>query len=276
VHYLDMTLDDVGPKSDPSAYHVINFNHGAGPRVVDQHALVVELGPQTGYAQAVTIGNLARPGLPKEEDHIALMRDSESERSRLGALYFNKVVAHELAHSVDVYHHGDLQKGQVTWQVDSSGNITENGQTIYVKSEGEDPSILKTTVLFQKNSQFPIHIGNYLCTASTNVGVNGQQSGDMSSYMRYDDTFAYIPFGFPQVRFWTGRERFGTALTNHPQGTFENDPSYKPGPRYGDAFSGAPNQAPTSPQQQRGNDSAQLDVNDKNNALIRPTQQVCP
>lgn len=298
VHYLGMTLNDVAAK-DPlnsGAYRVINFNHTAGPHVVDEHALVIQLGPQVGFAEAINTDDFncpvsppflphgCRPGLPKEEDHVALMQDALSVRARLSPQYLDAIVAHELAHSVDVYHHGDFEQGKVTWQIDSSGNITEDGNIVYVKYEGDDPSIPGTTYRFDPSvKQFDLIIGNYFCTDPTRVGINGLQSGDVGSYMRYNETWAYIPQGFPQVRFWTGLEPFGHQLTNHPQGSDFNDPNraanflnHRPGPRYGDAFTGAANQAPTSPQQQRGNDSAQFDVNDSHTALIRPTQQICP
>jgi len=82
--------------------------------------------------------------------------------------------------------------------------------------------------------------------------------------------------GFPQIRYWTGDEVIGFDLTDHPQGTGVNKPGRMPRVRYGDAYSGAPNQVPGSPQTQRGNDASQLDVNDNNVEIMRPLQPICP
>jgi hypothetical protein len=271
VHYLRMTVDDVGAGDvlDQGAYRVVNFNHAAAPHEVDQHALVVRLGPQTGYSIAV-----GGPGLPKQIDPVAIQSDWQNLRNR-GAKYLASFVAHELAHSVDVYHHGDIDEGTVTWIMDSSGNITENGNIIYVKNENDDPSVSTTTAPVQNlglgpNSQLSIWVGNNVCNSSGQVVLHGQHSGDVTSYMRYDAAGAYIPLGFPNVRFLVPSEPFGVLLGNNPAGTGVNDPNRKPRSRYGDAYPGN-----GSPNSQRGNNASQLDVNDNNVAIVR-NQTVCP
>jgi hypothetical protein len=301
VHYLHMTLDDVGAKdaSNPGSYRVVNFNNsGSSLHVVDQHALVIVLGSQTGFSLAVNtddfncpnppVPHACRPGIPKEEDRVALGAYLPSYRNSFGGygeLLIDHTIAHELSHSVDVYHHGDID-GSAVWAVDSSGNITENGTTIYVKTEDQDPSVLMTTVpvanIFAPGkSSKDVFVGNRNCSTlfTSTVEMNGQHSGDQSSIMRYPVAQAYIPAGFPKVRFWV-RETLGLELTDHPQGTGVNDPNRMingmPRVRYGDAYSGVPNQGSGSPGTQRGNDSSQIDVNDTHSAIIRPTQTVCP
>jgi len=281
VHYLDMTIDDADPLPVPLvADRIINFNHPPGSHV-DQHALVIVLGQQEGFSVAEPLPGRPSPGLPKDIQDIEV----DSAYRTYPADYVRRMIAHELSHSVDVYHHGDIDMGHVTWKMDSSGNITENGRKIYVKTEDQDPSVLKTTVdpgklgFGQNVSTVDMWVGNCI-TATDTVMINGQHSGDQSSYMRYVAAEAYIPTGFPQVRFLTDGEIFGFKLTDHPQGTGVNDPNRMMNSmlpvRYGDAYSGAPNQGPGSPQTQRGNDASQLDVNDKNNEIMRPLQPTCP
>src|SRR5271166_1071977 len=222
LHYLDMTTEDADPLPPPLlADRIINFNHAAGPHEVDQHALVIELGDQEGFSVAEPVPGRDSPGLPKD---ILAIRVDHAYRN-YSADYIRRMVAHELSHSVDVYHHGDIDSAEVTWKVDSNGNISEDGQTIYVKTEDEDPSILKTTVPLgvlgfgQNLSKVDVWVGNNVCPNTSNVVVNGQHSGDQFSYMRYVAAEAYIPMGFPQIRYWTGDEVIGFDLTDHPQGT---------------------------------------------------------
>lgn len=287
VHYLDMTLDDIHDADPlkPSSYRVINFNHSAAPHEVDQHALIISLGEQSGYNEAVN-SVASRPGLPKEIDHIAISSNYEEFGRDLDAS-----VAHELAHSVDVYHHGDVD-GVKWWMVDSSGNVTEEdldnddnpisstSRTIYVKYELDDPSIqsttVKTTALDLGTKGGFIYVGNNICADTGVVVMNGQHSGDEDSYMRYVAAQAYIPSKYPKIRFWITEPPKGLKLTDHPAGTGINLDTRDPRPRYGDAYSGAPNQGAGSSTTQRGNDASQIDINDNHDAIIRPNQVVCP
>lgn len=286
VHFLDMTIDDADPLTPPlTADRVINFNHSAAPHEVDQHAIVIDLGQQQGFSIAQNLPGRPSPGLPKDIQSVEV----DALYRTYPLAYVRRMIAHELSHSADVYHHGDIDEGRLTWKVDSNGNITENGVPIYVKNEGDDPSILKTTVSLgklrfgQNVSQTDWWVGNNACTQTGPILMNGQHSGSESSYMRYIAAEAYVPAGFPQVRFLTGGEVFGFALPSSPLGTGVNDPNrganapnHRPGPRYGDAYSGAPNQLPGPPGTERGDDALQLDVNDNNKEIERPLQPPCP
>jgi hypothetical protein len=283
VHYLEMTLDDVAGSdpTNPGANRVINFNHLAGPHEVDEHALVIQLGPQSGYSEAV-----GGPGLPKQVDHIAIESDYDTLR-QTSEKYLDSFVAHELAHGVDAYHHGDID-GNKWWELDSKGNVIEKdvdandnpisstARTILVMTEDQDPAspgkVLVSNRALSLTTGRLVYVGNDLCGST--VVMHGQQSGDVASYMRYDAAAAYIPLGFPFVRFWVV-EPFGLNLTDHPQGTGVNDPNRMINGmrrvRYGDAYAGD-----GTPNSQRGNDASQLDVNDNNKPIVKPDQKTCP
>lgn len=231
-----------------------------------------------------------RPGLPKEIDHIEITSDLMGKDPNSDDV--TSTVAHELAHSVSVWHHGDVD-GPEYWSRDANGNLTEQDvaddgsvfsfpkRTIYFMSEDSDPANLSNAAtggaLDFLGLPRKIYVGNRLCGLITTVAVtmNGQHSGDVNSYMRYHNAFAYIPQGFPLVRLTAPGEGqlVGRDLTNQPIGTGINDPNRTitlfasattvKRPRYGNAFD------------QRGNDFSQIDVNDNNTAIVRPVQQLC-
>jgi hypothetical protein len=291
VHFRGLRLDEIG-RLGTSSYRVINFNHSAGAHEVDQHALVLDWGTEDlGFSQAVNIAGMPkRPGLPKEIDHIEITPVYESQNPNDEILSIT--VAHELAHSVSIWHHGDLD-GPEYWDRDSNGNLTEQDvdpgtgtvfafpkRVIYLMSEDEDPADL-SNALTGENLNFlslprKVNVGNRICGLAPpfTSKMNGQHSGDEASYMRYHHAYAYIPQGFPQVRFFTAGEEVGMDLTDNPGGTGVNEPNrtiplFPSGTRvkrvrYGDAFD------------QRGKDYSQIDVNDNNTAIVRPTQQLCP
>jgi hypothetical protein len=273
--------------------------------MADEHALVIDWAPVgIGISMVVNTSDIScpnpplphacRPGLPREIDRILMTRDFKTSLNFQFNDQFITVVAHELGHAVDVYHHGEID-GNKWWALDpATGNVTEqdlgaNGsplpstlRTINVMYEDDDPSQPKTTISDQAlNLDVDadgkpltgrrVYVGNNICGGT--FVQNGQHSGDQLSFMRYDSAEAYIPVGFPTVRFWIG-EQAGAVLTNHPIGTGVNDPNRTVNNmrrvRYGDAFASTGDDST-----RRGNDSAQLDVNDNHTAIIRP-DQTCP
>jgi hypothetical protein len=312
VHYRGLTLDEVARNdpAHPENYRVINFNHSQGAHEVDQHAIVVQWGDTAGLSKAFNFtargfncGNGAPecPALPKDIDHIAIdptFRNHAEKGSvqRDFFLSYTSTVAHEIAHSLDVYHHGGVVDHFEFWTLDPKTGATysqtlspQNAVTgvstqILVLAEDQDPSspaaakfdvsslkldqTLPDNPLDLSGNPLPgrsMYVGNIVCSIGT-FKMNGELSGDQDSFMRYDQAQAYIPNGFPAVRFWTGvDETPGSGLTDHPAGTGVNDPNRKPRPRYGDADTTL----------QRGNDRSQLDVNDNNKEIFRP-EFSCP
>lgn len=297
VHFHRLTTDEMGPNNG-SLYRVINFNHSGGPHVADEHALVMQMGPATG--KCITVPNFVntsgRQGLlPREVDHIEIdltLKGQDSTNDNYAGC-----IAHELAHAVGAYHHGDIDSFKEWWLDPSTNNIIEAdtgtfilSRTIYVKWEDDDPTVAKTTVplnflslppLQLGSLGFPkigtgrrVYVGNNLCVSSggNTVVMNGQHSGDVIDFMRYDNAQVYIPAGFPFIRFLATGEPEGADLTDHPGGTGVNAPNRKPRPRYGDAY---PGKGGTD---SRGNDRSSVDVNDNlsNQAIVRSLQTVCP
>jgi hypothetical protein len=245
-------------------------------------------------------GSHVCPALPKDVDHIEMNTTYQHYSKLLGTNFnvsdkFVTDVAHELSHAVDVYHHGDRTDHREFWSIDpntnsvrtqlldSQGNLIGASSSISVLPEDGDPtaaapaqvSLAKLNLDKAKDGN-PIDVngrtlagrfvlvGNAVCNGK--VQMNGQHSGDQIDFMRYNSAEAYIPAGFPGVRFWTGgNEPAGVDLTNHPVGTGVNDPGRRPRPRYGDA----------DVANQRGNDRDQVSVNDNGSEKIL-TYFVCP
>jgi hypothetical protein len=307
VHYRGLGLDEIAPNdaAKPGNYRVINFNHSQGAHEVDQHAIVIDWGATAGVSAADNVSNFSCgngaancPGLPKDIDLIEIdpkfreLAEKGSVQPNFLSSY-KSTIAHEIAHSLDVYHHGGVVDHFEFWTLDpKTGDLTsqplspQNKLTgiptkILVLAEDQSPTAAKFDVsslkLDQALSDNPldpngkplpgrsVYVGNIVCSNGT-FKMNGEHSGDQDSFMRYDQAQAYIPNGFPAVRFWTGgNETPGSGLTDHPVGTGVNEPNRNPRPRYGDADTTL----------QRGNDRAQLDVNDNNKEIFRP-EFSCP
>jgi hypothetical protein len=289
VHFSGLKLADVGPQGN--SYRVINFNHGQGAHEVDQHAIVLDYGVSKGFSEVVTTsdytcpdGTHSCPALPKHIDHVALNANFKTQPGAVNKVpAYRSDVAHEIAHAVDVYHHGDADAGVVWWQPDpNTGGVIEESldqnhspvpstaRTVYVMEEDQDPSSLGNALsakyLHVPSGGMDVYVGNTVCSGV--VVQHGPHSGDEASFMRYHYASAYIPLGSPSVRFLVD-EVPGVDLTDHPIGTGVNDPNRvvngMPRVRYGDA----------DVTDRRGNDASQIDVSDNHNEVIRPSQ-TCP
>src|SRR4029077_136127 len=117
-------------------YRAINFNFSAGPHEGGpgryQHAVVLDWGTPSAAISTEAVshtvttidfpcpdGTHSCPALPEEVDHIEI--DPILAKDINGASFFPFVqsVAHELAHAVNVYHHGDVGRTRV-WVLDSN------------------------------------------------------------------------------------------------------------------------------------------------------------
>jgi hypothetical protein len=281
VHYKDLTMAEIGAADlqNPSAYRVINFNNlGLPLHVANQHAIVLQWATSSNVpSRAVPIPGINRPGLPREIDHVEIETFYQGLDPNLEIIAV--AVAHELSHSVDVWHHGDIERLK-RWSKDSSGNLIEQSYdsqgnllafpttNIYLMTEDQDPSQLGQAMTSEDWGLLPrnVFVGNNVCGLSPTVLTHGQHSGDVLSFMRYNLANYYIPVGFPFVRMLTAGEESGVDLTDHPAGTGVNNANRTPRPRYGDA----------DVTDQRGNDRSQVDVNDNNTAIVRPLQGLCP
>ena len=301
VHFRGLSLSELGGNEHDGAYErVINFNHSQGAHEVDQHALVIDMGTLQGTSAAINTPSVVsscpspfmieqlldcRPGLPKEIQSVTMGRFFEVQDLDATNTSWVQTVTHELGHAADVYHHGDIDHLEFWTTVDGGGyavqtlDANENAAgapiPIHVLAEDVDPNSpfvelpLTLSPPSEKNPKdsqghaipgFFVYVGNAVC--GNTVVMNGQHSGDVYSAMRYTNAHAYIPSGFPNIRYWVNEENLGYELTDHPGGTGVNAPGTLPRVRYGDAYSG------------RGNDASDIDINDSHTAVLKPAQ-VC-
>ena len=251
-------------------------------------------------------GSHSCPALPKDIDHVEIAPQFKAIMAKIGPTAtndradFSWAVQHELAHAFDVYHHGDAghqefwslnaQTGAVT-AVFAGPNNSVLALPIVIVPETSDfalpnPSGAATTSALLKlgfgktnannatsnGALLPgqwVSVGNNLC--GNTVLMNGLHSGDQLDFMRYADTSAYIPAGFPGLRVWIGpgSEILGATLTDQVAGTGVNDPNRtingRKRVRYGDADAA----------DKRGNNRTMIDVNDNHSEIVRPVQK-CP
>jgi hypothetical protein len=295
VHYKGLS------RSEMDTDRLMNFNFGAGAhlqndKTTGQHGLYIHWKDGEGVSRAV-----GSPSIPRNISEI-FINSGDSELVSLagkpnndnGDNYFTSTVAHELTHSVDVWHHGEFDKGAVFWYADVNGNVFEtttvnaqkqpvvgSGIPIQVFTEDQNPLKDPPTLAWElgllqmcaakdnncppKASGVSVNVGNTTC--GTKVRLGNQHSGDQDCYMRYDNAEAYIPNGFPNVRFYPVDEVTGQHLTDVATGTKVNAPSNPTGlgplSRYGDA------------DDKRGNCQSQIDVNDLTDPVSRNIPNAC-
>jgi hypothetical protein len=226
VHYMGLTMDKISPT------RVVNFNHASGPHEVDQHAVIIKntssYVPCTlgGPSIPRNIGYIQMPTKPQLVDHLLSLARGDDEFSLwnyISSMYPTEL-AHELGHSVNIWHHGTIDPGRVTWFTDeSAAQIFENGVPISVELENGtllSPADLNIT---------PAH------SIQPWVGTQrGQHSGDVFCFMRYNVSEAYVSSVLPSLRFYAA-EYPGTTLTDMVSGSGTNLSTHRPQSRYGDA-----------------------------------------
>jgi hypothetical protein len=232
------------------ASRIMNANRDSGPHVTDQHGVIVQvMKNQPGVSRAA-----GGPGNPKMITSVDLMSDIAD----YGANYTASTVAHELGHSVNLWHHGD-DDSKVVWAV-VNGKLYEGGRNNSVREilvrneEGDDCTdvIIEEALAIQA---LPAP-GNRL---KYQMGVDqGQHSGDDNCVMRYDDAQTFIYRTLTQYRFINFNEPVGKELCTSAEGTGVNDKDRTTmQSRYGPA------------QASRGDCLHQILVNDAGNAPRR-------
>lgn len=209
----------------------INFNHGSNLlHLVDQH----------GVAIVVAQADVARATRLLDDDHLGtpggyrFVQVPPTWSQWIGQPYASMpyVIAHELLHTVSVYHHGDSDF-RMDLSLDSSGNEPViRGHLRRLNETKEMKLEIRTeegaTVPFENLPHRNLKVGEF----------GGQHSGVWDCVMRYACASGYIrPTGADTgVFYWTHDEADGTALCDSKVGTGQNDPGLPyPKPRYGDA-----------------------------------------
>jgi hypothetical protein len=181
---------------------VINFNHAGRPHRVDQHGILIKSEPTLGdFCQAHNRFPGVPVGTPKSITFVGVgnvpnvMVQTQAGGKSTNELYIAPMLAHELFHCCNVYHHGEqptsLGNG-ITWTKDAAGIIWEGAVKIRVlDSSGKDISGMVT---------FPTIVGPLAMKTVTLYNWQGLASGDVSCVMRYETGQAYIPRGAPGDR----------------------------------------------------------------------------
>jgi hypothetical protein len=224
---------------------VINKNVSAGPHRVNQHGVILKVQAFEGYAEAVSTGK--HPSTPKDFEFVGLPVSIAPRPTFSQAVsYASSTVAHEMFHTVNVYHHGEGDV-ETVWRLGPNDTVFEGEQPIEVYREPALNVTLNVVArLKTKNvTQQGIWLGK----------PQGQHSGVENCIMRYDSAQAYERDGEVGGRYSVS-ETPGALLCDSRQGTGVNA-SRTPQIRYGDAAQG------------RGTCNEQILVNDAISATVR-------
>jgi hypothetical protein len=204
-------------RGDLESHRIINVNHMEAPHRVDQHALVLSVRATGGPAGRVVSAN-RQPGTPETIERVIV--DPSLAPASPG---FPRVVAHELSHAVNVWHHGATDAGWVTWTRENRLGrpvTVEAGRVIDLRSE--DGRRLRLDL-----PELEVWV----------AAPHGQHSGSNECYMRYFLADAYRENGDAAVRYWTdgAGEPAGALLCRATEGTGVNAAARQPRPRHHDA-----------------------------------------
>jgi len=245
---------------------VINFNRTQGPHLSeDQHVIPIKAGMELSKGGAYEAGPSAT-GTPGTANALVMPPDWP-EYSDLGGTrrpYFEKVLAHELLHCCNVYHHGEADY-EAVWRVVNQGGVEPwfeeigpafNGR-IHLKKE--DGTTVTARDYLALDNKPPVH-GYEL--GDVRIGVqHGQHSGDDQCLIRYANAMACVKPAEPDVRYVLLFDLAGAGLCSSPDATGVNAP---PKSRYGEAATRRNRAVGAHPfvTNDRGNCKGQIRVND--------------
>lgn len=226
AHEFEVDLSLGGPVKT-----TVNFNHGTD-HVVDQHGIIIaqrDVSSGLSFADADNQG-----GTPAQYQRVWIdpsaygWRDiTRSDGSRSFRHFGSANIAHELAHTCAVWHHGQGDP-TVMW---FNETVVANGQTNAVITEFGIPIELRIEGDFGYVAN-PIPEGGSL--ANIWIGIRqGQHSGDEECFMRYSAAYAYRRGTIRYIV--NGDEPSGFGLCDSPKGTGVNDALREFGSRYDDA-----------------------------------------
>ncbi len=259
VHRVD--LEELGTG------RVVNRNHDQGPHIVDQHGLLIIQGKKGTSAEAVGIKPNLDPGPPGTCKHIQL---PPPPKDLAGQAMEDRIadIAHELCHSVGVFHHGEdfrsviwwwEQNPDKAWQLFEDGltgdpdmatdELQRSGKARRIRALREaNGSELRAGLAMPQGSAWDERLHGYKLLL---MPKQGQCSGDTSCVMRYMDRQAWMSSADSALRYipdpagWVPRDLLCTSA----EGTGVNALHHKPESRYGNAL--------------KGNCKGQIVVNDK-------------
>jgi hypothetical protein len=240
-------------KEELSEDRVINHNYSASPHVVNQHGVIIKVKPEfQGYAQAV--GTTEGPSTPRDIDYVGLPTTMPSRPTASPAVsYASSTVAHELLHTVNVWHHGEVDE-TVVWSRDGSGNLFEQATVVQDDRTVATGSRKPIRAFTEQGEDFTTSVR----LGTRNLGRdNGQHSGVENCVMRYDIADSYISKANAGDRYVKFTEVPGARLCDAREGVAVNQTGRSPQSRYGLAAT------------LRGNCQGQIVVNDGVNPVTR-------
>jgi len=165
----------------------INCNHGHA-HVVDQHGVRLR-NRDPGFVGGKAVGG---PGTPKQIREIILHMGRPGPLTSLSSKReYYKVVAHELLHSVNVWHHGEDDIRAVEWTTgtDIHGQAVVMETTLDEEGQLSGPS--RPVEIYEDEREIPsdaFRDGRRIWVAVR----GGQHSGSEECLMRYDVAGAYV------------------------------------------------------------------------------------
>ncbi len=200
-------------ETDLSPTRVINANHKLGAHNADQHAIVVRVGSEADFS--LTVGG---PGNPKMISSVDLIANAWSDAVSSNARKTHRIdstVAHELGHTVNIWHHGETDPGFVRWTV-KNGFLYEGAEKIEVQNS--NGVVLTDDIIGIVNGMKRGYLQGWRAAPAEK---SGQHSGNDSCIMRYwcAQTFEIMP-GWRMADF---DEPIGDFLCSSPQGTGINE-----------------------------------------------------
>jgi hypothetical protein len=248
---------------------VINFDHSAGPHLVDQHVIYIREGGYKEEGTGFSVSHVFEVGTPGTAGAVNIFVERYVDDDSHPASYISSaIVAHEMLHDSNVYHHGERDT-DVAWHVsvDEAGraHVTESSSASLLGASGAIATVASWIgageVEVRYEDGYPVRAadipsGEILCMGQQ----HGQHSGDYGCVMRYDVSVAYPSLTEPNVRYLAiPKEKGGRGLCSDAQGTQYNDPNRRtPQPRYGNAAMTAGSGVKMS----RGDCKHQIRVND--------------
>ncbi|QSQ19434.1 hypothetical protein JY651_29425 [Pyxidicoccus parkwayensis] len=212
-------VHDVGPYDFPSVSRIINANHSGGVHNNLQRAVIIK-SEFNKYSKSTAHGIV---GTPKDVLYIGIATTTPPADLKF-------VVAHELAHSANVPHHGEGGIIEAKWTLDNStGTVTEYPDSPAGMSCGRINAI--------RGTPDPLTDEQYVF-----IGGRCQESNKSSVFSGAHDCImrtpanAHIPMegGHRHERIVI-TESYGNTLCTSSDGTGFNSP---PNSRYGSAMNG--------------------------------------
>ncbi|MBM3759239.1 MAG: hypothetical protein FJW36_03220 [Acidobacteria bacterium] len=250
VHH-ELTEEELQIFPEP---HVVNLNYRDGAHVVDQHGVVIVETDQvkdSALAWSRKYGDVV--GTRMTVDLIGISTTPGSGASVGAVPYFDKLVAHELMHTVSVPHHGDRD-----YKISMHLKRTPSGKYVF-RNQGTDnlyrlynESGVELSQAFGEEMELRFRDagkGSWFDWAVTTeegykmsdliVGApGGQHSGQEDCLMRYEFAKAYEQKDRQDAYYFFADQSRGGTLCRRKEGSGVNEETRTPQSRHGAATHG--------------------------------------